>query len=100
MSWLRAQLRTEHHPDDEDAAAHRIPVLAKKSPAVDMTRTSRSRLEEYGRVIKKRAQEEQQAGPAAADSQPRAKYANRANLPGSFRIMRRGEEIFGRSFLN
>ena len=99
MSWLRAQLRTEHHPDDEDAAAHRMPVLAKKSPAVDMTRTSRSRLEEYGRVIKKRAQEEQ-PGPAAADSQPRAKYANRANLPGSFRIMRRGEEIFGRSFLN
>ena len=82
--------------------------MAKKSS--NMYRNPRSRVEEYGRVIKKRGREEYgrvikkraQEEPASAASQPsgnRAKHSHRASLPaGSFRIMRRGDEIFGNSF--
>ena len=98
MPWLSPRLRAGHRHPDVDRG-RRIPVIAKKSQAAGMARIPRSRLEEYGRVIKKRAQEELTSSASAAAAQPsgdRTKYSN--NLPGSFRIMRRGDEIFGRGF--
>ena len=98
MPWLSARLRAGHRHPDVDTE-RRIPVIAKKSQAAGMARIPRSRLEEYGRVIKKRAQEELASSASAVAAQPsggRTKHSN--NLPGSFRIMRRGDEIFGRRF--
>ena len=97
MPWLSARLRAGHRHPDVDTE-RRIPVIAKKSQATaGMARIPRSRLEEYGRVIKKRAQERLASSASAAAAQPsgeRTKYSNN----GSFRIMRRGDEVFGRGF--
>ena len=97
MPWLSARLRLAHRHPDVDTE-RRIPVIAKKSQATaGMARIPRSRLEEYGRVIKKRAQERLASSASAAAAQPsgeRTKYSNN----GSFRIMRRGDEVFGRGF--
>ena len=67
--------------------------MAKKSPAVTILKkgTKKSRIEEYGRVIKKRAQEavaSQQPSNSGAANQNRAKYSNN-NLPGNFRLMKK-----------
>ena len=94
MPWLSARLRAGHRHPDVDTE-RRIPVIAKKSQAAGMARIPRSRLEEYGRGIKKRAQERLASSASAAAAQPsgeRTKYSNN----GSFRIMRRGDEVFGR----
>ena len=95
MPWLSARLRAGHRHPDVDTEA-RFPVIAKKSKAAGMARIPRSRLEEYGRVIKKRAQEKlaSSASAAAQPSGERTKYSNN----GSFRIMRRGDEVLWRGF--